>query len=106
MKGFLIIVVVLALSLPLSLWAQTIEIGASGESQIVRVRTALNHLTVIQLAEPVLSVAAGSDVFFSSGRNRGARITSSNRQAPSQAWTLRLTPRRLTHHQHSSPWLR
>jgi hypothetical protein len=63
MKGFLIIVVVLALSLPLSLWAQTIEIGASGESQIVRVRTALNHLTVIQLAEPVLSVAAGSDVF-------------------------------------------
>ncbi|HEX5481676.1 MAG TPA: hypothetical protein VFZ08_03520 [Terriglobia bacterium] len=63
MKAFLIIVVVLALSLPLSLWAQTIETRASGESQIVRVRTALNHLTVIQLAEPVLSVAAGSEAF-------------------------------------------
>lgn len=63
MKGFWIVVVILALSLPLALWAQTIETRASGESRIVRVRTALNHLTVIQLAEPVLSVAAGSEAF-------------------------------------------
>lgn len=63
MKGFLISVVVVAVSLPLSLWAQTIETRPPGENQIVRVRTALNHLTVIQLAEPVLSVAAGSEAF-------------------------------------------
>lgn len=63
MKAFLIIVVVLAVSFPLTLSAQTVETRASGENQIVRVRTALNHLTVIQLAEPVLSVAAGSEAF-------------------------------------------
>ncbi|HEV2416442.1 MAG TPA: hypothetical protein VGX94_01425 [Terriglobia bacterium] len=63
MKGFWIVVVILALSLPLTLWAQTIETHASSQNQIVRVQTALNHLTVIQLAEPVLSVAAGSEAF-------------------------------------------
>lgn len=63
MKAFLIMIAVLAVSLPPALFAQTVRTRASGENEIVRVRTALDHLTVIQLAEPVLSVAAGSEAF-------------------------------------------
>jgi hypothetical protein len=43
--------------------AQKIETQANVSATITRVETALNHLTVIQLAEPVLSVAAGSEAF-------------------------------------------
>ena len=43
--------------------AQKIETQAAGSAAITRVQTALNHLTVIQLSEPVLSVAAGSQAF-------------------------------------------
>jgi hypothetical protein len=43
--------------------AQKIETQAAGNAMITRVQTALNHLTVIQLSEPVLSVAAGSQAF-------------------------------------------
>lgn len=52
-----------ALMIALPVYAQKIETRNSGQDQIVPVKTALNHLTVIQLAEPVLSVAAGSDAF-------------------------------------------
>lgn len=43
--------------------AQKIETQVAGGVAITRVQTALNHLTVIQLSEPVLSVAAGSQAF-------------------------------------------
>ena len=43
--------------------AQRIEIQAPGSRAIIRVETALNHLTVIELTEPVLSVASGSEAF-------------------------------------------
>jgi len=43
--------------------AQKIETQVAGNAAITRVQTALNHLTVIQLSEPVLSVAAGSQAF-------------------------------------------
>jgi hypothetical protein len=43
--------------------AQKIETQVADDATITRVQTALNHLTVIQLAEPVLSVAAGSQAF-------------------------------------------
>jgi hypothetical protein len=42
---------------------QKIETQAPGRAAITRVETALNHLTVIELSEPVMSVAAGSQVF-------------------------------------------
>ncbi len=42
---------------------QKIETQAPGRAAITRVGTALNHLTVIELSEPVMSVAAGSQAF-------------------------------------------
>lgn len=42
---------------------QKIDTQAPDAAVITRVETALNHLTVIELAEPVLSVAAGSQSF-------------------------------------------
>jgi len=44
-------------------WAQRIETHTSDRERIVRVQTALNHLTVIEVGEPVLTVAAGSSAF-------------------------------------------
>jgi hypothetical protein len=42
---------------------QKIDTQAPGPATINRVETALNHLTVIELSEPVLSVATGSQSF-------------------------------------------
>jgi len=44
-------------------WAQKIETHKSDRERIVHVQTALNHLTVIEVGEPVLTVAAGSSAF-------------------------------------------
>jgi hypothetical protein len=44
-------------------WAQTIETQKPDRDRIVHVQTALNHLTVIEVGEPVTMVAAGSDAF-------------------------------------------
>ncbi len=44
-------------------WAQKIEIQKPDRNQIVRVQTALNHLTVIEVGETVTTVAAGSRAF-------------------------------------------
>jgi hypothetical protein len=44
-------------------WAQRIEIRKPDCNQIIRVQTALNHLTVIEVGEPVTTVAAGSPAF-------------------------------------------
>jgi len=57
---------VVFIALALGVWpvrAQKIETQVAGDAAITRVQTALNHLTVIQLSEPVLSVAAGSQAF-------------------------------------------
>jgi len=43
--------------------AQKIETEKPGSDRILHVQTALNHLTVIEVGEPVTMVAAGSDVF-------------------------------------------
>jgi hypothetical protein len=61
MKKLFIIVSTLILALPI--YSQQIEMRDPSQNQVVQVKTALNHLTVIQLAEPVLSVAAGSEAF-------------------------------------------
>ena len=43
--------------------SQRIEAQFPDRSRITRVETAMNHLTVIELAEPVTLAAAGSPVF-------------------------------------------
>jgi hypothetical protein len=57
---FAFIVVVMA---AVPVLGQKIETQAPGSAAITCVETALNHLTVIELSEPVLSVAAGSQAF-------------------------------------------
>jgi hypothetical protein len=61
MKKVFIFLVALLFTIPL--WSQTILSRDPARNQIIQVKTALDHLTVIQLGEPVLSVAAGSDAF-------------------------------------------
>jgi hypothetical protein len=43
--------------------AQRVETEHSDRTRIVHLKTALNHLTVIEVAEPVIQVAAGSPSF-------------------------------------------
>ena len=43
--------------------AQKIETETSDRTRIVHLKTALNHLTVIEVGEPVVQVAAGSPTF-------------------------------------------
>jgi hypothetical protein len=44
-------------------WGQTVKVQKPDRGQIVRVRTALNHLTVLEMNEPVITVAVGSAAF-------------------------------------------
>src|ERR1700683_70205 len=57
----IIITVISTLGIPAA--AQKIEYESSDHSQIVHLKTALNHLTVIELPEPVTQVATGSVSF-------------------------------------------
>ena len=50
-----------AIGIPLA--GQKIERESSDRSQIIHLKTALNHLTVIELREPVTQVATGSQSF-------------------------------------------
>ena len=47
----------------LALWGQKIETRKAGDNRIFKLGTALDHLSVIELGEPVLEVAAGSPAF-------------------------------------------
>ncbi len=62
MKRVALIFVLQALALIPAL-AQKIETETSDRARIVHLKTALNHLTVIEVAEPVVQVAAGSPSF-------------------------------------------
>ena len=62
MRRLLITTVALA-TLVRSAWTQRIEVQKPDPNRIVRVQTALNHLTVIEVREPVITVAAGSPAF-------------------------------------------
>jgi len=62
MKRALLIFVLLASDL-IPVLAQRIESENSDRTRIVHLKTALNHLTVIEVAEPVIQVAAGSPSF-------------------------------------------
>jgi hypothetical protein len=62
MRRFVLMFAVLAaVSVPAV--AQKIETQTSDRTRIVHLKTALNHLTVIEVAEPVVQVAAGSPSF-------------------------------------------
>ena len=54
-------VAVAALSWPA--WGQKVEVEKPDRGQILHVQTALNHLTVLEMSEPVSTVAVGSPVF-------------------------------------------
>ncbi|HEV2174278.1 MAG TPA: hypothetical protein VGR71_11960, partial [Nitrospira sp.] len=45
------------------LWAQKIETATASRDCVVPIHTALDHLTVIEVGEPVVTVAAGSAAF-------------------------------------------
>ncbi len=59
----LITTVAAVATLVLPAWAQRIEVQKPDPLRIVRVETSLNHLTVIEVREPVTTVAAGSPAF-------------------------------------------
>lgn len=61
LRTILIITVVSTIGIPLA--GQKIERESSDRSQIIHLKTALNHLTVIELREPVTQVATGSQSF-------------------------------------------
>src|SRR2546427_5773538 len=44
-------------------WGQKVEVQKPDRGQILHVRSALNHLTVLEINEPVSTVAVGSPVF-------------------------------------------
>jgi len=57
-------IVVSFLAVALTLPAQKIDTETPARDKVVRVQTALNHLTVIEVAEPVTTVAVGSPQAF------------------------------------------
>ena len=61
MKRFWIVLIIVATAAPLA--AQKIVREPSDPGRIIHLRTALNHLTVIELREPVVQVANGSQSF-------------------------------------------
>jgi len=61
MRRLLFGIIVWALAVPL--WSQKIETALPSRDRVVPVHTALDHLTVIEVGEPVVTVAAGSPVF-------------------------------------------
>ena len=64
MKRFLIILIITALTAArVPLLAQKIERETGDRTQIIHLKTAMNHLTVIELREPVIQVATGSQSF-------------------------------------------
>jgi hypothetical protein len=64
MKRFLIILIITVLTAAwVPLLAQKIERETGDRTQIIHLKTALNHLTVIELREPVIQVATGSQSF-------------------------------------------
>ena len=62
MKHFVLTFVLLT-AIVVPVVAQNIETQANDRTRVVHLRTALNHLTVIEVAEPVVEVAAGSPSF-------------------------------------------
>ena len=70
-------------------WAQKIETEAPNRNQVIQVHTALNHLTVIEAGEPVVTVATGSDAFKVEWRGNKVFVepTESNQSTNLFIWT-------------------
>lgn len=62
MKSVILSLVLLATAV-VPVVAQKIDTETSDRTRIVHLKTALNHLTVIEVSEPVMQVAAGSPAF-------------------------------------------
>ena len=75
-RHLLIGTLTLALTLP-PLPAQKIENATPSREHVVQVQTAMNHLTVIEVGEPVTTVAVGSPQSFKVERQR-TRYSSSH----------------------------
>lgn len=60
-KTWISFAAVVALSWPA--WGQKVEVQKPDRGRILHVQTALNHLTVLEMTEPVSTVAVGSPVF-------------------------------------------
>jgi hypothetical protein len=58
-----ILIITMLVTATIPLHGQKIERETNDTSQIVHLKTALNHLTVIELREPVIQVATGSQSF-------------------------------------------
>ena len=52
-----------ALVIALAATGQTINTEKSNRTKVIRVQTLMNHLSIIELAEPVTEVAAGSSAY-------------------------------------------
>src|SRR5258708_31745224 len=61
--------------------AQKIETATSDHNQIIHLKTALNHLTVIELREPVIQVATGSQSFKVEWRGKKKFVGATKPQA-------------------------
>lgn len=60
---WIILIITASFATALPLGGQKIEHETSDRTQIIHLKTALNHLTVIELREPVTQVATGSQSF-------------------------------------------
>lgn len=71
-------------------WTQRIETQKPDRERIVHLQTALNHLTVIEVGEPVVTVAAGSSAFKIEWRENKVFIqpTESNVATNLFIWTV------------------
>jgi hypothetical protein len=61
--SILIIIITALVTATIPVFGQKIERETNDGSQILHLKTALNHLTVIELREPIIQVATGSQSF-------------------------------------------
>lgn len=54
---------ILAAALACPAWGQKVEVEKPDRDRIIHVQTALNHLTILEMSQPVDTVAVGSPVF-------------------------------------------
>ena len=74
--------------------AQKIETETSDRTRIVHLKTALNHLTVIEVGEPVVQVAAGSPSFKVEWRENKVFVQPTEADAATNLfiWTAKSAP--------------
>src|SRR5258708_35079453 len=70
----IIIIFAVLITAAMPVLAQKIETATSDHNQILHLKTALNHLTVIELREPVTQVATGSQSFKVEWRGKRVRF--------------------------------